>query len=105
MEGEPEQIRADHQENLLACDAFLIYHGKANELWLRTALRDVQKIAGYGRSKPLLAKAIYVSAPETPPKQRFRTREALVIKQFGAFSPVPLQPFLTSLAQGRGGQR
>jgi len=105
MEGEPEQIRADHQENLLACDAFLIYHGKANELWLRTALRDVQKIAGYGRSKPLLAKAIYVSAPETPPKQRFRTREALVIKQFGAFSPVPLQPFLTSLAQGSGGQR
>ena len=46
---------------------------------------DLQKIAGYGRSKPLLAKAIYVSAPETPPKQRFRTREALVIKQFGAF--------------------
>ena len=39
MEGEPEQIRADHQENLLACDALMIYHGKAHELWLRTALR------------------------------------------------------------------
>jgi hypothetical protein len=105
MEGEPDQLRADHQENLLACDALLIYYGKAHELWLRTALRDLQKIAGYGRSKPLLARAIYVSAPETPSKQRFRTREALVIKQFGAFSAVALQPFLAALAKGSGGQR
>jgi hypothetical protein len=104
MEGAPDQIREDHKANLLECDGLIIYYGKANELWLRTALRDSQKIVGYGRSTPLRAKAIYVSAPETQSKQRFRTREALVIKQFGPFSPAALQPFLTHLALRSGRQ-
>ena len=104
LEGDAAQLRADHTENLLWCDALIVYYGKASELWLRTTLRDLQKITGYGRSRPLLAKAIYVSAPETPAKQRFRTHEALVIKQFSVFSPEALQPFLAHLTQGRRGR-
>lgn len=92
-------VRQDHQDNLQLCDAGIIYYGNGNELWLRTKLRDLQKAAGYGRSKPMLAKAIYVAEPQTSQKQQFRTREALTIKNFGAFSPELLAPFLTQVVQ------
>ena len=105
LEGDEAQVREDHKENLLLCDACIIYYGRATELWLRSKLRDLQKIAGYGRSKPMLMKTIYISVPETEPKQRFRTHEALVIRNFGAFSPGSLVPILAQLKGGQGGGR
>lgn len=104
-EGDEAQVREDHKENLLLCDAILIYCGNASELWLRTKLRDLQKMAGYGRTKPVLASAIYVSGPETPAKQRFRTHEASVIKHFGTFSPESLKPFFEQIQNRKGGGR
>jgi hypothetical protein len=97
LEGDEAQVHEDHKENLLLCDACIIYYGKATELWLRAKLRDLQKIAGYGRSKPMLAKVVYMSAPETEPKQRFRTHEAMVIRNFGVFSPGSLAPLFTQI--------
>jgi hypothetical protein len=105
FEGDEAQVRQDHQDDLRLCDAVLIYYGNGSELWLRTKLRDLQKVAGYGRSKPMLAKAIYVTEPRTSQKQVFRTHEALVITNFGAFSPDLLEPFLTQIAQRQGGWR
>lgn len=105
LEGDETQVREDHKENLLLCDVCVIYYGKATELWLRAKLRDLQKIAGYGRSKPMLARVVYISGPETEPKQRFRTRDALVIRNFGAFSPGSLVPLLAQIKGMRGGGR
>ena len=104
-EGGEAQVREDHQENLLMCDACIIYYGKANELWLRAKMRDLQKIAGYGRSKPMLTKAIYISAPHSIQKERFRTHDALVIKNFGEFSTDSLKPFLDQIRNSNGGRR
>lgn len=103
FEGNEAQVRHYHQESLLDCDAVLIYYGQGNELWLRTQLRELQKAAGYGRSKPIGTKAIYVAGPETPQKQRFRTRQATVIKNFAEFSPNTLEPFRVQLTQSQGG--
>ena len=104
FEGEAAEVRLDHEENLKLCDLVLIYYGAANELWLRAKLRDLQKIAGYGRAEPLLAKAIYAGAPQTPQKERFRTRDALLIKHYEPFAPDTLTPFLTEFEQTQGGQ-
>ena len=79
FEGDEAQVRHEHEANLAECDAALIYYGAGNELWLRSKLRELQKIAGYGRTKPMLAKAVYVAPPESADKQRFRTHEAIVI--------------------------
>jgi hypothetical protein len=102
MEGDEAQARADHKENLLICDAILIHYGRAGEAWLRTKLLDLRKIAGYGRSKPLLSKAVYVTCPDTKPKQRFRTHEAMVIKSPEQFSPELLKPFVDQLGSMEG---
>lgn len=108
MGGDEAQVRDDHKQNLLHCDAIMMYYGQASEFWLRTKLRDLQKIAGYGRTKPMRAKAIYMSAPDTFHKQRFRTHEAMLIKNFNDFSPDSLSSFLLQLenvGRAKGGQR
>ncbi len=101
-EGDETQIIQDHKDSLLMCDAVMIYYGRANELWLRMKQRELQKIAGYGRSEPLIARAIYISGPPTDPKERIRDRDALVIKNYDAFSPEQLQPFLERVKRAKG---
>jgi hypothetical protein len=97
FDGDEAQVRRDHEENLSICDGVLLYYGVANELWLRRKLREIQKSAAFGRKKPITAKAIYVAPPETPPKRRLRTREALVINPQEGFEPAALDPFLSQL--------
>lgn len=103
-EGDDAQVYEDHKANLMDCDAVLIYYGRANEIWLRIKLRELQKIAGYGRSAPLLAKAIYMGGPRTDAKERLRDREATIIKNYEAFSPESLRPFLSHLREAKGGR-
>jgi len=94
-------VREDHKESLLLCDAVVIFYGNASEGWLRTKLRDLQKIAGYGRTRPMLAQAIYTAPPETSAKQRYRTREALLLRNFGQFAPDTLQPFIEEINKAK----
>lgn len=102
-EGDEAEIREDNKESLLLCDAVVIFYGNGSEGWLRTKLRDLQKIAGYGRTKPMLAKGIYIGGPETSSKVRYRTHEALVMRNFGQFSSDALQPFLDEIKSARKG--
>lgn len=103
LTGDEAQARADHRESLLLADAILIYYGAAGESWLRAKLFDLRKLAGYGRTKPLLAKAIYLGEPNTQAKERFRTLEAAVVKQDQEFSPHLLEPFLRQASGAKGG--
>ena len=41
MEGDEAEVREDHKESLLLCDAVVIFYGNASEGWLRTKLRDL----------------------------------------------------------------
>jgi hypothetical protein len=79
FEGDQTELRLDHQENLKICDAVLIYYGLGNELWLRSKTRDLLKINGYGRKKPLFAKTVFIAPPLTQQKERFRSHEVKVI--------------------------
>jgi hypothetical protein len=97
------QARSDHEENLCSCDAVLFFYGEAGEPWLRRKLRELQKSAGLGREKPLLARGIYVGHPPNPQKERFRTLEATVLREpADGFSADALAPFLAEIAQARG---
>jgi TIR domain-containing protein len=97
IEGDEAQLREDHKDNLMTCDAALIYHGSASEIWLRTKRSDLKKAAGFNRVRPMLCQAIYLGAPETPQKASFRTHEAEVIRMFGAFSGEALNVFISKL--------
>ncbi|MDH3401979.1 MAG: toll/interleukin-1 receptor domain-containing protein [Acidobacteriota bacterium] len=97
FEGEASEVRTDHEENLKICDAVLIYYGHAKSLWLRSKLRELKKIAGYGRTEPMRAKAILVAQPASPEKEQFRTHEAVVIKCPDSLSVESLEPFLAAV--------
>jgi hypothetical protein len=97
FDGEESQIREDHIENLKMCDAAIIFFGNANELWLRSKMRDFLKINGYGRAKPLNGKAVYLSSPVNPSKQRFRSLEAEVINGMEGVPKDALKTFLQKL--------
>ena len=93
------QARLEHEENLRSSDVILLYYGAGDELWLRRKLRELQKSAALGREKPWLARGIYVGAPATPQKERFRTHEAMLIHEPPAgFDPAVLAPLLGAVA-------
>jgi TIR domain len=97
FEGDEAEIREYHQENLANCDAALIIYGKTGELWLRRKLREIQKSAGYGRTKPMGTVGIWLAPPRTPEKETFRTHEAMVIPQMDAVAADSLMGFISRL--------
>jgi hypothetical protein len=96
-EGDEAQVQDDHKENLIWCDAAMIYYGNGNEPWFRTKVRDLDKAFGLGRQKNWLAKAVYLAPPKTGPKETLLSHEALVIPGFESFSPDSLEPFVAQL--------
>jgi hypothetical protein len=102
MGGDETSVREDHKANLVECDAALVYYGRGSDVWLRQKQRELQKAAGYARARPMLAKAIYVAGPPTPTKEFVMDTEAVVITNFGAFSPDALTPFVERVAKGAG---
>jgi hypothetical protein len=104
-EGSEAEVFQDHKENLLLCDAVVIFQGRASEGWLRMKLRELLKLPGYGRTVPLLGKAIYVGGPTSSTKDRFKTREAIVIKNYEGFAPAPVEPFIAQIMHAKGGSQ
>lgn len=103
FEGTETQLREMHKENLRTCNAALIYYNHGTELWVNAKLNDLRKAAGFGRSEPMVAKAVYVSGERNPSKERFRSRELDVIRQFESFSEGDLSAFVAQLKNRQGG--
>jgi hypothetical protein len=101
FDGDESDIRQHHEETLTLCDGVLIFYGSGNELWLQRKLREIQKAAGYGRTKPRPAVGVCLVGERTAAKERFRTHEALVIPQWDGVALGALQPFITQLRAGR----
>ena len=97
FDGDEADVREFHEENLRTCDGVLIFYGAGNEFWLRRKLGELQKSAGYGRTKPWPVVGVCLAPPRTAEKARFRTRNAMVIDQWEGFSPDRLQPFVAAL--------
>ncbi len=97
FEGEEDDLIADHRENLKSCDAVVIYYGEGNDLWMRSITRDLTKIAGYGRTRPLELKVVFLAAPGSKQKERFRSHGTIVIDGINGFSPELMGPFTGKL--------
>jgi hypothetical protein len=96
------QARLEHEENLRSSDVILLYWGAGDELWLRRKLRELQKSAALGREKPWLGRGIYVGTPATPQKERFRTHEAMLLREPPAgFDSSAMAPLLDAIAEAR----
>jgi hypothetical protein len=98
FEGDSEQIREEHYETLKECDGILIFWGKAKEGWLRTMLRDLNKVFGLGRTGPYKSASLYLAELPDTNKESFRTREVSIIRPAREFEPVLLRPFVAQLS-------
>ncbi|MCP5102063.1 MAG: hypothetical protein GY950_01725 [bacterium] len=94
FEGAGEDLIQDHRENLKSCDAAIIYYGSGNELWMRTKTRDLAKIYGFGRTRPLHVKAVFLAPPPSRQKEYFRSHDWLVLDGMEGFSPGLMKPFM-----------
>jgi serine/threonine protein kinase len=89
FDGSDSDAAALHQENLLTCDAVLVYYGAAPKAWVEIKLRELLKAAGYGRETPIQVQAVYIAPPDDHRKERFRSHQAQVIRQPDGFAPTP----------------
>lgn len=64
FEGELLDVRRQHIDNLRNFDGAIIFKGKVNDQWVRMKVLDLLKAPGFGRKKPIKAKAI-LSAAQT----------------------------------------
>lgn len=99
------QVIQYHKDNLLECDAALVYYGHGNEFWLHSKLSDLRKVRAWGRERPLL-KGLYLAAPETPHKQEYKIREVLQLKPpgYGGVSEAALDAFIAYIESARAEQ-
>jgi hypothetical protein len=95
-----ENVMQAHIEYVLNCDAVLFYFDKAPERWLQTQLEN---LTSYGRARPFDALGVFITGAETFKKKIFQTPEVRVMKNFGAFDPSSLKPFMQQLTQAQGG--
>jgi hypothetical protein len=98
FEGSPEEIREEHYATLMECDGVLIFWGKGREGWVRTMLRDLNKVFGLGRTASYKAAALYLAELPDTNKDGFRTREVSVIRSDREFAPEILRPFVAQLS-------
>ena len=100
FDGSDAEAEALHQDNLLTCDAVLVYYGAAPKAWVDIKLRELLKATGYGREKPIQVQAVYIVPPDDRRKERFRTHGAAVIRQPDEFAPCPeLDDFVGSVKE------
>jgi serine/threonine protein kinase len=100
FDGDDADAAALHQDNLLTCNAVLVYYGAAPRAWVDIKLRELLKATGYGREAPIAVQAIYIAPPEDRRKDRFHSHQAGVIRQPGEFEPGPELETLVSQIKG-----
>ena len=101
MDGDDAQAQELHRQNLLSCDAVLVYFGQAPRAWVEIKLRDILKAGGLGRSSPIRCQGVYVAPPMDRRKERFRSHHVEVIRGETAFSSGPLEAFVRNVKATR----
>jgi hypothetical protein len=80
FKGEPLDLRQKHIENLRNLDSAIIYKGSANEQWVRMKTLDLLKAPGFGRKKPIIAKAIISRQSAIADLEAFRSQNIRFIE-------------------------
>lgn len=100
-DGDPADVRADLDRNLLDCDKLMIVYGTTTPIWVREQLRYARKVLPQrSNGQPVLA--IYHGPP--PPKDDigFKLANQLTIDGTGGFDTHALRTFLSSRPPNNG---
>jgi hypothetical protein len=94
FEGQPLEQRQKHIENLRVLDAAVIYKGKVNEQWVRMKVLDLMKAPGFGRKKPIIAKAILAAPGDLTHRESFKDQNFRLIEGDAQYFIESLKLFL-----------
>jgi hypothetical protein len=94
FEGELLDLRKKHIENLKTFDGAIIYKGKVNDQWVRMKALDLLKAPGFGRKKPIIAKAILTAPGSTMSKDVFSAQNLQVIESSGQVTASSLKSLI-----------
>ncbi len=71
FEGDPAELRAQHEQTLRECDAVAVCWGVASELWVKSTFQRLRYWYDLGREKPLKFLAAALGPPRTAAKEIF----------------------------------
>jgi hypothetical protein len=94
FDGELLEQRQKHIENLRAFDAAVIFKGNGHEQWVRTKALDIVKAPGYGRKKPIIAKAILAAPNDISNRETFTAQNFRIIEGNDGYFIESLKLFL-----------
>src|SRR5262245_16929897 len=94
-----------HKQLLQASDAVLLYYGASDEEWFMNIWKQVRRYLSTGRTKPLLAQAIYAGHPPSIEKDLLDSDDPVIIRNYGQFTPSALSPFIDRIRAAKGGMR
>ena len=83
-----------HKTNLISCDACMVIAKKANKNWLTTKLKDIDKIHGFGRLRPIKAKAVYLANGSGHEDSLPTENGTIIINHEGQITDQVMEPFL-----------
>ena len=92
FEGELLEVRKQHIDNLRNFDGAIIFKGKVNDQWVRMKVLDLLKAPGFGRKKPIKAKALLASG--SPNLDKFKNQNLTIISGDTQRSMENLKKFL-----------
>ena len=92
FEGELLEVRKQHINNLRNFDGAIIFKGKVNDQWVRMKVLDLLKAPGFGRNKPIKAKALLASG--NPNLDNYKNQNLTIISGDKARSIENLKNFL-----------
>lgn len=91
-------LRQQHIDSLRKLDAAIIYQGSMNDQWVRMKVLDLMKAPGFGRKKPVRAKAI-ISSHDALPGGHVYGDDRLTIISGRSLSPQTIHSFLIQLKE------
>lgn len=79
FEGDLLEVRKQHIDNLRQLDGAVIFKGKVNDQWVHMKVLDLLKAPGFGRNKPIKAKAIVASASNKTDLDNYKKNDMILI--------------------------
>jgi len=99
IEGSPEKVRQDLEENLKVCDGLVLVYGASEPSWVRDQLRQGRKILSQ-RDRQLAALAIYLGPPPQKTELAVALPQLITLDGRAGVPPEMLRQFVERLTPG-----
>ena len=99
FDGDFFELENLHKTNLISCDACMVIAKEVNKNWLTTKLKDIDKIHGFGRLRPIKAKAIYLASRNGHDNDILTENGTIVINHHGRITDRVMEPFLNKFVK------